>query len=100
MALKDVKYMQMAGYPADKIPAPAQALYDKRDVYRRNLVHSDQIARSYNKINMSANPVESVLLERKLQDIDKIIERGEKSLKWKNDDSKAKYEIHGLNSFD
>jgi len=88
MALKDVKYMQMAGYTEDQIPAEAKALYVQKDVLRKNLVHCDQVARSYNKTQNMANPVEAALLENKLAKLDKIIERGETELKWSDGDSK------------
>jgi hypothetical protein len=89
MALKDVKYMQMAGFEAEKIPPEALALYEKKDVFRKNLIHCDQVARWYNKINNSATPVEAVLLENKVGKLDKIIKQGENELKWSDHESKG-----------
>ncbi|CAG7732677.1 unnamed protein product [Allacma fusca] len=83
-ALKEVKYMRLAGF--EDIPAEATKLYDKKDAFRKNLTHLDQITRAYNRAHRLANSVELSLLQPTIAKIDEVLKEGEDSIKWSDED--------------
>lgn len=80
--MKEVKYMQQAGY--ENIPAIAKKISDEKETFRRNLIFLDQIAHLYNKVLNSSNAVEHELLSFKVKAIDATLQDGITKIRWSN----------------
>lgn len=79
--LREVKYLKQL----DKgVPETAAKLYEKADIYRRQVVSLELIIQNYNRIVTCLNDVEEPLVKDKIVRMNKEIEPGLKEFKWES----------------
>ncbi len=81
--LREVKYLLIRA--EENIPESASALYTKHETLRKYVANLDLTVAWYNKIRTTVLEVEFPLIEGQLADIDRNLERAEKSLNWNAD---------------
>lgn len=81
--LREVKYMKQLSM--DVIPT-AEEMFVKSEVYRRQIVSLDLIVQNYNKIITCLTPVEKPLVKARIENMDKQIEPGITTYRWKSPD--------------
>jgi dynein heavy chain len=79
--LREVKYFLMLNV---EIPESAVKIFEKNETFRQQTGNLDIIVNTYNKILETLLDVERPLLQAKLDDIDKFLAKGLKSLTWKS----------------
>jgi dynein heavy chain len=79
--LREVKYFLMLNID---IPESAQKIFEKNETFRQQTGNLDIIVNTYNKILETLLDVERPLLQARLDDIDKFLAKGIKSLTWKS----------------
>ena len=85
--LREVKYFTMLKI---EVPDSAMQIYAKNETYRQQTGNLDLIVNIYNNMLYTLLDVEQPLLQAKLDDIDKFLQKGLKHLNWKS---------HAINEF-
>ena len=67
------------------MPERARTLYDKVDVYRSQTGNLDLIVEMYNNIIETLLPVEKPLMQKRIDDINKLLQPGMDTLKWNSE---------------
>lgn len=80
--LREVKYLQLLDI---KVPERARTLYEKVDVYRSQTGNLDLIVEMYNNIIETLLPVEKPLMQKRIDDINKLLQPGMDTLKWNSE---------------
>lgn len=73
------------------IPDVALKLAERNEIFRRYITNLNSSIRWYNKIRRSTKDVEFDLIENEINEIDRLILRGQNNLDW---NSKGKTIIH------
>jgi len=79
--LREVKYFLMLDI---QVPEEATKIFEKNETFRQQTGNLDMIVNTYNKILETLLDVERPLLQAKMDDIDKFLGKGLKTLTWKN----------------
>ena len=79
--LREVKYFLMLQI---EVPESATKIYEKNETFRQQTGNLDIIVNTYNNMLETLLDVERPLLQAKLDDIDKFLAKGLKSLTWKS----------------
>ena len=77
--LREVKYFLLLGF---SVPESTMKIYERNDELRGYIANLDVICTIYNTIQKDLLPVEKPLFEKKLEDIDKALEKGLDTLNW------------------
>ena len=77
-----MKYLQLLDI---KVPERARTLYEKVDVYRSQTGNLDLIVEMYNNIIETLLPVEKPLMQKRIDDINKLLQPGMDTLKWNSE---------------
>ena len=85
--LREVKYFNMLKI---EVPDSATQIFSKNETYRQQTGNLDLIVNIYNDMLRTLLDVEKPLLQAKLDDIDKFLQKGLKHLNWKS---------HAINEF-
>jgi dynein heavy chain len=85
--LREVKYFLMLKI---EVPDSAMQIFSKNETYRQQTGNLDLIVNIYNNMLATLLDVERPLLQAKLEDIDKFLQKGLKHLNWKS---------HAINDF-
>ena len=85
--LREVKYFLMLSI---EVPESATKIFEKNETFRQQTCKLDMIVNTYNKTLETLLDVERPLLQAKMDDIDKFLAKGLKSLTWKS---------HAINEF-
>ncbi len=85
--LREVKYFLMLTI---EVPESATKIFEKNETFRQQTCKLDMIVNTYNKTLETLLDVERPLLQAKMDDIDKFLAKGLKSLTWKS---------HAINEF-
>lgn len=80
--LREVKYFLQMEL---EVPAQAAKIYDKAEIYRKQINDLDTIVYKYNTIVTTLHPVERPLVEQRIIRMDEILKEGIDSLKWEQD---------------
>ncbi|XP_054276549.1 dynein beta chain, ciliary [Macrosteles quadrilineatus] len=81
--LREVHYLQLA--EKEEIPEEALKLYEKRDVFRKYTVQLNLTIDWYNKVRKHSREVEFELVREQVDEIDQLIQKGQKELDWNSD---------------
>jgi dynein heavy chain, axonemal len=80
-AFKEVKYLKQ--FVKDlNVPPEAEALYNKYEILKNYSLNAENICRSYNKIILKTRQEEKKLIEKKIIEIDEILNKGEHEITW------------------
>eukprot|EP00698_Gefionella_okellyi_P021190 TRINITY_DN679_c0_g2_i1.p1 TRINITY_DN679_c0_g2~~TRINITY_DN679_c0_g2_i1.p1 ORF type:complete len:4462 (-),score=1316.63 TRINITY_DN679_c0_g2_i1:16-13401(-) len=79
--LREVKYLQMSGHP---IPKSASDIFEQTEVFRTLTTHLEMLVNTFNNIVTSLLDVERPLLQSRLDEMDKTLDKGIKHLNWKS----------------
>ena len=81
--LREVKYLENAeNETLENIPDSATSVYSRNEEFHKYCANLDLVVAWYNKIRQTLLDVEFPLVETRLQNIDKHLERAEKDLNW------------------
>jgi dynein heavy chain len=79
--LREVKYLKQLHMT---VPQTAESIFEKANTYRYQTVSLDMIVQNYNKIITCLNEVEEPLVKKRIQAMDKDVEPGIITYKWKS----------------
>lgn len=79
--LREVKYLKQLDRD---VPETASKLFEKADIYRRQVVSLELIIQNYNRIVTCLNDVEEPLVKERIVRMNKDIEPGIKEFKWES----------------
>ena len=79
--LREVRYFLMLNI---EVPESAMKIFEKNETFRQQTGNLDIIVNTYNKILETLLDVEKPLLQASMDDIDKLLSRGLKTLTWKS----------------
>lgn len=83
-AFKEVKYLKQFEKSL-VIPPETAALYDNFDNLKNDGINIENLCNSYNKVILKTRLEEKKLIERKLNEIDKVLYKGEHEITWDTD---------------
>ena len=82
--LKEVRHLKKE-FPSKAFPEVAGELFKREHTFRNYVNSLDQTVTHYNRLKMNTKPVESLLIESEIADIDAQLERAEHALNWNSD---------------
>ena len=84
--LREVRYLKKE-FPSRKFPGVASELFKREHTFRNYVNSLDQTVTHYNRLKTNTKPVEYLLIEAEVKDIDDQLERAEHALNWNSDGS-------------
>ncbi|XP_022915026.2 dynein beta chain, ciliary isoform X1 [Onthophagus taurus] len=82
--LREVHYLRNMGI--EEIPEVALKMAERNETFRKYITSLNTTIEWYNKIRRTSKEVEFQLIETELEEIDKLVQRGEKNLCWNSED--------------
>ena len=82
--LKEVRHLKKE-FPSKAFPEVAGEFFKREHTFRNYVNSLDQTVTHYNRLKMNTKPVESLLIESEIADIDAQLERAEHALNWNSD---------------
>ncbi|XP_021937393.1 dynein beta chain, ciliary isoform X2 [Zootermopsis nevadensis] len=78
--LREVHYLNLMGHK--DIPVAGLCIYEQSETFRKYTSNLNHTIQWYNKVLRQSLPVEFVLIEEQLQEIDALVEQGQTNLNW------------------
>lgn len=87
--LREVKYLEQQDASSHReLPESAASVFQQNETYRKYLQNLDVVVALYNSVRETILDVEYPLIEQKLLDIDKQLERAIIEINWTNSGKK------------
>lgn len=80
--LRETKYFLLLQF---EVPETARTIFESSDTFRQQISSLDLICSIHNKIQRTILPVEKPLVQQKLEEVEKTLQRGESELNWKSE---------------